>query len=83
MLPPFTSKQTALVADLPVIAIECMRERTRGRCANERDKFAPHSLDHLVSKHEQIMRDGKPKRIGCLEVDNELVFDRLLDRQIG
>jgi hypothetical protein len=38
------------------------------------------SFDHLVSKHEQIMRDCKPKCVGCLEVDNELVFDRLLDR---
>src|SRR5215472_8001912 len=41
------------------------------------------SLDHLVGEREQIVGDFDAERSGCLEVDHELEFDRLQDRQVG
>ena len=41
------------------------------------------SLDHLVGKREQIMRDSKPKCLGCLEVDDEIEFGRLFHRNVA
>src|SRR5438067_411591 len=42
-----------------------------------------HSLDHLVGADEQRGRDGEAERLCRLEVDDELKFGRLLNRQIG
>src|SRR5262249_1591301 len=42
-----------------------------------------HSLDHLVGTPEQRQGHGESERVGGLEVDNERVFFRLLDRQIA
>jgi hypothetical protein len=41
------------------------------------------SLNHLISGRQQRFGDGKAKRLGGLEVDNETVFGWGLDWQLG
>ena len=41
-----------------------------------------HLFDHCVGAAEQRQRHGKTQRLGCLEIDNELHFGRLLNGQI-
>jgi hypothetical protein len=41
------------------------------------------SLDHLVGAAEQRERECDAKRLGGLEIDDELDFCRLLNRQVG
>jgi hypothetical protein len=41
------------------------------------------SFDDLVGKGEDRSRDRQPQRLRRLEIDNQLVLGRLLDRQVG
>ena len=41
------------------------------------------SFDHLIGASEQRGRDCEAERFGSLEVDNQLVFGRRLDRHVG
>ena len=41
------------------------------------------SLDHLVGAADQRQRNGKAEGLGSLQVDDQLDFGGLLDRQIG
>src|SRR5262249_57477082 len=49
--------------------------------------FAPPSrftsLDHLVGAADQRQRNGKAEGLGSFQVDDQLDFGGLLDRQIG
>jgi len=40
-------------------------------------------LDHLVGEHEQVMWNSETERLGGCQVDTEIEFGRLLDRDIG
>ena len=40
-------------------------------------------FDHLVGDDEQRWRNGEAKRFGSLEIDRQLEFGRLLDRDIA
>jgi hypothetical protein len=40
-------------------------------------------LDHLVGEGEHLVRDGKAKRRGRFQIDDELDLARLLDRDVG
>jgi hypothetical protein len=47
------------------------------------DRSSSTLFDHLVGAGEQRDRDGDAKRLGFLEVDDQLDLGELLDRQIG
>ena len=48
----------------------------------QRSKVEP-LFDHLIGGHLHDQRHREPKRPRCLEIDDELEFHRLLDRQVG
>ena len=54
-------------------------------CANsDRTQCSRKSLlDHLVGACEQRRRHGDSERFGCDQVDGEIKFGWLLDRQVG
>jgi hypothetical protein len=59
------------------------RERPRGcRTAEQRDELAS-SFDHLVGAGDERQRNGEAEGLCGLEVDDQLHFRRLLDRQVG
>jgi hypothetical protein len=41
------------------------------------------SLDHLVGAQKEISTDRQSERSRCFEIDDELEFGGLLDRQVG
>ena len=41
------------------------------------------SFDDLVGAGEERLRDGEAERLGGLQVDHQLEFGRLLDRQVA
>src|SRR5436309_1426472 len=42
-----------------------------------------HSFDHLVGAAEQRKRESDTERLGGVEVDHQLVFDRRLHRKVA
>ena len=40
-------------------------------------------FDHLVGAADQRQRNGEAERLGSLQVDDQLDFGGLLDRQVG
>src|SRR5215469_10553492 len=57
------------------------RLEDRHRASEERASIR--SLDHFIRPRQQRRRDRQAKRLGGLEVDDQLEGRRLLDRQIG
>ena len=52
--------------------------------AHESTPEGGHPLfDHLVGEGEQRRRNRQAERLGDLQIDDEIEFNRLLDRQIG
>src|SRR5450631_4944328 len=41
------------------------------------------SLNYLIGTHEEPRRYGKPQLLGCLEVDGQLEFGYLVDRDVA
>ena len=46
-------------------------------------KMPAGSLDGLVGTRKQRLRHGEAEHLGGLQIDDQLEFGRLLDRQIG
>jgi hypothetical protein len=53
-----------------------------GQCGDAPQQTAP-LFDHLVGAGEQRRRHGEAEGLGSFEVNHQLEFGRLLDRQIG
>ena len=49
----------------------------------ETSRNAVKLVDRLVGEREQVRRYGDAERLGSREIDNELEFGRLLDRDIA
>jgi hypothetical protein len=41
------------------------------------------SLDHPIGERDELVRHGKPERLGSFEVYDDFEYGRLRDRQIG
>ena len=65
-----------------LLGVRRKRPRQR-RAAKKSDELPPLSFNHLISPREKCRRDGQAERLGSLEVDHELKFGGLLDRQIS
>src|SRR5712691_1538885 len=58
-------------------------ERTARRRMRRERSFARCSLDDLVGAGEDRLWHGEAERFGSIEIDDQLEFDGLLDRQIA
>src|SRR5262252_6226971 len=69
-----------------MVAVHAPRAATppRRRAARRtRAASSSRSFDHLVGTRDERRRQLEPKRLGGLEVDSQLEFDRLLHREVG
>ncbi len=61
-------------------------QRNSGRSATSRLRQLATSrsaIDYFVGERKHFIRHSEAERLGSLEVDNEIKFGRLLDREIG
>ena len=58
----------------------------RGSALCQERTYAPQQnlclFDHLVGEHEQSWRNLEAECLGCLEIDNELIFGGCLHRKL-
>ena len=69
----------------PIAAIRCIAAIGRDvpkPAVSDRSK-APSLFDHLVGAAEQRKRESNAQRLGSIEVDDQLDFHRLLNRQVS
>jgi hypothetical protein len=82
-LPPIATAK----ADMPQMVMSALNLKADMCGANRQVCFGPkadmrHLFDHLIDAGEQRRWHGEAERLGCLEVDRQLVFCRCLYRQI-
>jgi hypothetical protein len=68
-LPVYPGKRTS--ADRPAWSVSCQNRKSRGL------------FDHLIGAGEHSLRNNKAERFGGLEVDDQLDFRNLDNRQIS
>ena len=87
-----TQRPFVNVNDIGLCGISSMSfTLTKGRCVicallpnKQAPEFTgPALFDHLIGAGEDRRRHGKAKRLGGLEIHNQLEFRRLLHRQIS
>src|ERR1700730_959149 len=66
----------------PTLAARVSTSRSCHKQTHALQKMAP-SLDHLVSAREQLRRHGEAERLRSDQIDDELEFGWLLDRDVG
>src|SRR5262249_27637309 len=77
---PSSSTKPAARPDSLLSRIRLTSWRSPPRRSTENSRL---SFDHLVGAGEQGRRNGEPDRPSSLEIDHQLEFDRLKDRQVG
>jgi len=60
----------------------CVPEAAVSRCSDMRVQ-KPGLLDHLVGEREKLIRNGHTKLLRGLDVDDQVEFGRLHDRQVA
>jgi hypothetical protein len=75
-------RQVAYLSDLGRL-LRLGAERGSEETARDAGDEGPPLLDHLIRLDQHRLRDRQPKRLGGLEIDDELELGRLLDWQVG
>jgi hypothetical protein len=73
-------RQLSPAADKPSYAPWAVVCHFRTHAPQQRRGWAKDLLDHLVGQRKQLVGDFEAERLGGLEVDDQLVFGRLLHR---
>jgi hypothetical protein len=73
----------AAQAQPSVVQFSFDADRNQNKLYANRVIFLRRSLDHLVGEHKQVMRNRNAEGVSRFDIDNEIEFCRLLDRDIA